>query len=76
MAWHAQRAQAIAPRETMLFNKILIANRGEIACRIIRSARDLGYQTVAVFSDADADAPHVTLADEAVYIGASPAAQS
>ena len=75
-AWHAQRAQAIAPRETMLFNKILIANRGEIACRIIRSARDLGYQTVAVFSDADADAPHVALADEAVHIGASPAAQS
>ena len=59
-----------------MFNKILIANRGEIACRIIRSARDLGYQTVAVFSDADADAPHVALADEAVHIGASPAAQS
>ena len=60
----------------MLFNKILIANRGEIACRLIRSARGLGYQTVAVFSDADTDAPHVALADEAVHIGASPAAQS
>ena len=59
-----------------MFNKILIANRGEIACRIIRSARDLGYRTVAVFSDADANAPHVALADEAVHIGASPAAQS
>ena len=59
-----------------MFNKILIANRGEIACRLIRSARGLGYQTVAVFSDADTDAPHVALADEAVHIGASPAAQS
>jgi geranyl-CoA carboxylase alpha subunit len=76
MAWHAQRAQAIAPMETMLFNKILIANRGEIACRIIRSAQYMGYQTVAVFSDADADALHVALADEAVHIGASPATQS
>ena len=59
-----------------MFNKILIANRGEIACRVIRTARALGYQTVAVFSDADRDAPHVTLADEAVHIGASPAAES
>jgi geranyl-CoA carboxylase alpha subunit len=59
-----------------MFNKILIANRGEIACRVIRTARDLGYQTVAVFSDADRDAPHVQLADEAVHIGASPAAES
>jgi geranyl-CoA carboxylase alpha subunit len=60
----------------MTFSKILIANRGEIACRIIRTARDLGYKTVAVFSDADRDAPHVALADEAVHIGASPAAES
>jgi geranyl-CoA carboxylase alpha subunit len=60
----------------MTFSKILIANRGEIASRIIRSACDLGYQTVAVFSDADAEAPHVALADEAVHIGASPDAQS
>jgi geranyl-CoA carboxylase alpha subunit len=59
-----------------MFNKILIANRGEIACRVIRTARALGYQTVAVFSDADRDAPHVALADEAVHIGASPAAES
>ena len=60
----------------MTFSKILIANRGEIACRVIRTARNLGYRTVAVFSDADRDAPHVALADEAVHIGASPAAES
>ncbi|HWS04227.1 MAG TPA: acetyl/propionyl/methylcrotonyl-CoA carboxylase subunit alpha [Burkholderiaceae bacterium] len=59
-----------------MFNKILIANRGEIACRVIRTARKLGYATVAVYSDADRDAPHVTLADEAVHIGPSPAAES
>lgn len=59
-----------------MFKKILIANRGEIACRVIRTARDLGYRTVAVYSDADAQAPHVSLADEAVHIGASPAAES
>jgi geranyl-CoA carboxylase alpha subunit len=58
------------------FSKILIANRGEIACRVIRTARKLGYQTVAVYSDADRDAPHVALADEAVHIGASPATES
>jgi acetyl/propionyl-CoA carboxylase alpha subunit len=60
----------------MSFSKILIANRGEIACRIIRSAQDLGYATVAVFSDADADAPHVQLADVAVRIGPALAAES
>lgn len=59
-----------------MFEKILIANRGEIACRVIRTAKKLGIATVAVYSDADAQAQHVKLADEAVYIGESPAAQS
>ncbi len=59
-----------------MFSKILIANRGEIACRVIRTARNLGYRTVAVFSDADRDAPHLAMADEAVHIGGSPAAES
>ena len=59
-----------------MFNKILIANRGEIACRVIRTARALGYRTVAVYSDADRDAPHVALADEVVHIGPAPAAES
>ncbi|MBI5270989.1 MAG: biotin/lipoyl-binding protein [Burkholderiales bacterium] len=60
----------------MGFHKIIIANRGEIACRVIRTARALGYRTVAVYSDADAAAPHVALADEAVRIGPAPAAES
>ncbi|MCV2880677.1 acetyl/propionyl/methylcrotonyl-CoA carboxylase subunit alpha [Actibacterium sp. XHP0104] len=59
-----------------MFNKILIANRGEIACRVIESARKLGVQTVAVYSDADAGAKHVALADEAVHIGAPAPADS
>lgn len=57
-------------------SKLLIANRGEIACRIIRSARDMGLRTVAVYSDADRDARHVALADEAVPIGAAPVGES
>ena len=59
-----------------MFKKILIANRGEIACRVIKTARKLGIATVAVFSDADRGALHVRLADEAVHIGPSPSSQS
>ncbi len=59
-----------------MFNKILIANRGEIACRIIHTAKKLGIKTVAVYSDADANAVHVTSADEAVHIGSSAASDS
>lgn len=59
-----------------MFRKILIANRGEIACRVMKTARKMGIKTVAVYSDADADALHVEMADEAVHIGPPPAAQS
>src|SRR4029079_7247674 len=59
-----------------MFTKILIANRGEIACRIIKTARRMGIATVAVYSEADRDALHVEMADEAVPIGPPPAAQS
>lgn len=59
-----------------MFKKILIANRGEIACRVIKSARKMGIKTVAVYSDADKNALHVEMADEAVHIGPSPANQS
>ncbi len=59
-----------------MFDKILIANRGEIACRVIETARSMGLRTVAVYSDADAGAKHVAMADEAVHIGASAPAES
>ncbi len=59
-----------------MIRKLLIANRGEIACRIIKTARRMGVATVAVYSDADRDALHVKLADEAIHIGAAPARES
>ena len=59
-----------------MFSKILVANRGEIACRVVKTARKMGIKTVAVFSDADRQALHVQMADEAIHIGASPASQS
>src|SRR3979411_398498 len=59
-----------------MFKRILIANRGEIACRVIKTARKMGIKTVAVYSDADRNALHVEMADEAVHIGESPSAKS
>src|SRR6218665_1047701 len=59
-----------------MFNKILIANRGEIACRIIATARKMGIRSVAVYSDADKQAHHTKLADEAAHIGPAPARSS
>src|SRR5450759_3998653 len=60
----------------MMFTKILIANRGEIACRVAASARRMGVKSVAVYSDADAGAKHVAVCDEAVPIGPAPAKES
>ena len=59
-----------------MFNKILIANRGEIAVRIIRACREMGIRTVAVYSEADKDSLHTLLADEAICIGQAPSSQS
>ena len=59
-----------------MFQKILIANRGEIACRIMRTAQKMNIKTVAVYSDADARTPHVKMADEAYHIGGSASAES
>lgn len=68
------QVDASIPRRPI--GRLLIANRGEIACRIIRSARKLGIETVAVFSDADRRSMHVAMADQAYHIGPSPATES
>jgi propionyl-CoA carboxylase alpha chain len=73
----AREHSAVRTKETTnMFTKILIANRGEIACRVITTARKMGIQTVAVYSDADRDARHVMLADEAVHIGPAASRES
>ena len=59
-----------------MFKKILVANRGEIACRVMRTAKAMGIKTVAVYSDADVRSPHVLMADESVRLGPAPAAES
>src|SRR3978361_2475060 len=59
-----------------MFKKILVANRGEIACRVMRTAKKMGIATGAVYSDADARAPHVRMADESVRLGPPPASES
>src|ERR671939_1936270 len=59
-----------------MFQRILVANRGEIALRVIRACRDLGIEVVAVYSEADRDAPYLALADEAICIGPAPASES
>ena len=70
------RSHSLGAGSSELFKKILIANRGEIACRVIRTARRMGIATVAVYSDADARAPHVKMADESVRLGPAPASES
>src|SRR5512139_3826499 len=74
--WTLKQVQGDEFGGRRLFDKILIANRGEIACRVIRTARRMGIATVAVYSDADARAPHVAMADEAVRLGPPPASES
>src|SRR5512134_3624145 len=72
----ASRSWSSSEPRPRMFNKVLIANRGEIALRVLRACKELGIQTVAVHSTADADAMHVRLADESVCIGPPPARES
>src|SRR5262245_17417334 len=72
----ASRSSRSSPRRTRMFKKILIANRGEIAVRIIRACREMGIKTVAVHSEADRNGRHVQIADESVCIGPGPATES
>ena len=67
---------AVTQNNKKMFNKILIANRGEIACRVIETAHKLGIRCVAVYSEADANSRHVTMADEAFLIGPAPSKDS
>ena len=74
--WRKPRQHTTLTTRLNMFNKILIANRGEIACRVMKSARRLGISTVAIYSEADKNSLHVNLADEAVCVGPAPAIQS